>query len=171
MISSTTLRFVGSPFQVAVPLTFEASQITIRVLGGLLSAYHLSGNDTMFLEKAVDLADRLMPAFDTVRSFSFRTGIVLTQSTPAVRPASQFYKPASASRYYRLRQSWSYQCRRSSVRFPLLAFAVSPNTYGGSSGTSRTLQLELKYLSELTGNPIYWKKAERVSNQGFGQGA
>jgi hypothetical protein len=27
----------------------------------------------------------------------------------------------------------------------------------------RTLQLELKYLSELTGNPIYWQKAEKVS--------
>lgn len=27
----------------------------------------------------------------------------------------------------------------------------------------RTLQLELKYLSEITGNPIYWQKAEKVS--------
>ena len=45
-------------------------QITIRVLGGLLSAYHLSGNDQMFLDKAVDLADRLLPAFDTVRRAS-----------------------------------------------------------------------------------------------------
>lgn len=41
--------------------TFE---ITIRVLGGLLSAYHLS-NDDIFLEKAVDLAERIMPVFDT----------------------------------------------------------------------------------------------------------
>ena len=44
-------------------------QITIRVLGGLLSAYHLSGEtDHMLLDKAVDLADRILPAFDTVRS-------------------------------------------------------------------------------------------------------
>jgi endoplasmic reticulum Man9GlcNAc2 1,2-alpha-mannosidase len=41
--------------------TFE---ITIRVLGGLLSAYHLS-NDDLFLEKAVDLAERIMPVFAT----------------------------------------------------------------------------------------------------------
>jgi hypothetical protein len=41
--------------------TFE---LTIRVLGGLLSAYHLS-NDDIFLEKAVDLAERIMPIFDT----------------------------------------------------------------------------------------------------------
>lgn len=37
---------------------------TIRILGGLLSAYHLSG-DPLFLQKAVDLGDRLMPAFKT----------------------------------------------------------------------------------------------------------
>lgn len=45
-------------------------QITIRVLGGLLSAYHLSGEDQLFLDKAVDLADRLLPVFDTVRHSS-----------------------------------------------------------------------------------------------------
>ena len=30
-----------------------------------MSSYHLSNNDTLFLERAVDLADRLLPAFDT----------------------------------------------------------------------------------------------------------
>ena len=40
------------------------SQTTIRVLGGLLSAYHFS-NDSLFLDKAVELADRIMPAFNT----------------------------------------------------------------------------------------------------------
>ena len=39
-------------------------EITIRVLGGLMSSYHLSG-DVIFLQRAVDLADRLMIAFDT----------------------------------------------------------------------------------------------------------
>ncbi|XP_058807864.1 endoplasmic reticulum mannosyl-oligosaccharide 1,2-alpha-mannosidase isoform X2 [Phymastichus coffea] len=39
-------------------------EVTIRVLGGLLSAYHLSG-DKMFLDKAIDLGDRMMPAFST----------------------------------------------------------------------------------------------------------
>ncbi|XP_017128996.1 endoplasmic reticulum mannosyl-oligosaccharide 1,2-alpha-mannosidase [Drosophila elegans] len=37
-------------------------EVTIRVLGGLLSAYHLSG-DTMFLERASELGNRLLPAF------------------------------------------------------------------------------------------------------------
>ena len=34
-------------------------ETTIRVLGGLLSAYHLSG-DRMFVDKAKDLAQRLI---------------------------------------------------------------------------------------------------------------
>ncbi|XP_069915555.1 endoplasmic reticulum mannosyl-oligosaccharide 1,2-alpha-mannosidase isoform X2 [Oryctolagus cuniculus] len=37
---------------------------TIRVLGGLLSAYHLSG-DGLFLRKAEDFGHRLLPAFRT----------------------------------------------------------------------------------------------------------
>ncbi|XP_007475475.1 endoplasmic reticulum mannosyl-oligosaccharide 1,2-alpha-mannosidase isoform X2 [Monodelphis domestica] len=37
---------------------------TIRILGGLLSTYHLSG-DSLFLEKAIDIGNRLMPAFNT----------------------------------------------------------------------------------------------------------
>ncbi|XP_043286464.1 endoplasmic reticulum mannosyl-oligosaccharide 1,2-alpha-mannosidase [Venturia canescens] len=39
-------------------------EVTIRVLGGLLAAYHLSG-DKMFLNKALDLGDRSLPAFST----------------------------------------------------------------------------------------------------------
>ncbi|KAI8981325.1 glycoside hydrolase [Trametes punicea] len=43
---------------------FNTFETTIRVLGGLLSAYTLT-NDSMYLEKAKDLADRILPAFDT----------------------------------------------------------------------------------------------------------
>ncbi|KAJ6808283.1 mannosyl-oligosaccharide 1,2-alpha-mannosidase MNS1-like [Iris pallida] len=45
---------------------YEASvfETTIRVVGGLLSAYDLSG-DEIFLEKAKDISDRLLPAWDT----------------------------------------------------------------------------------------------------------
>ncbi|XP_022721371.1 mannosyl-oligosaccharide 1,2-alpha-mannosidase MNS1-like isoform X1 [Durio zibethinus] len=45
---------------------YDASvfETTIRVVGGLLSAYDLSG-DKVFLEKARDIADRLLPAWDT----------------------------------------------------------------------------------------------------------
>lgn len=37
-------------------------EVTIRILGGLLSAYYFS-NDGLFLEKAVDLGERLLPCF------------------------------------------------------------------------------------------------------------
>jgi len=56
---------------IANKLTFEREgnfntfETTIRILGGLLSAYHLSGQDPVYLEKAVDLANRLLPVFDT----------------------------------------------------------------------------------------------------------
>lgn len=39
-------------------------ETTIRMLGGLLSAHYLSGND-MFLEKAVDLGNRIIGAFES----------------------------------------------------------------------------------------------------------
>ncbi|XP_077986058.1 endoplasmic reticulum mannosyl-oligosaccharide 1,2-alpha-mannosidase-like isoform X2 [Glandiceps talaboti] len=39
-------------------------ETTIRVLGGLLSTYHLSG-DTVFLDKAVKLGDALLPCFNS----------------------------------------------------------------------------------------------------------
>ena len=54
---STSLRFDGGG---AVSF-FET---TIRVLGGLLSTFELS-SDRMFLDRAVDLGNRLLTAFDT----------------------------------------------------------------------------------------------------------
>ncbi|KAG1742756.1 glycoside hydrolase family 47 protein, partial [Suillus paluster] len=42
--------------------TFET---TIRVLGGLLAAYHLSGQDPVFLKKAHELGSRILPVFET----------------------------------------------------------------------------------------------------------
>ncbi|KAG7100036.1 hypothetical protein E1B28_001822 [Marasmius oreades] len=44
---------------------FSTFETTIRVLGGLLSAYHLSGEDRLYLDQAVDLADRILPVFNT----------------------------------------------------------------------------------------------------------
>ncbi|KAE9601634.1 hypothetical protein Lal_00040660 [Lupinus albus] len=45
-------------------------ETTIRVLGGLLSAYDLS-NDELFLEKARDLADKLLPAWNSPSGIPF----------------------------------------------------------------------------------------------------
>ncbi|XP_042365344.1 endoplasmic reticulum mannosyl-oligosaccharide 1,2-alpha-mannosidase [Plectropomus leopardus] len=57
-------------------LTFDKNvdvnlfETTIRVLGGLLSTYHLTG-DQLFLDKAKDLGFRLMPAFKTPSKIPF----------------------------------------------------------------------------------------------------
>lgn len=55
---------------VATSLTLDVArdvnlfEVTIRILGGLLSAYHLSA-DRVFVDKAIDLGNRLLPAFKT----------------------------------------------------------------------------------------------------------
>ncbi|KAM4663151.1 LOW QUALITY PROTEIN: endoplasmic reticulum mannosyl-oligosaccharide 1,2-alpha-mannosidase [Discoglossus pictus] len=55
---------------VSTKLTFDKNvdvnlfESTIRILGGLLSTYHLT-QDAMFLDKAKDIGTRLLPAFNT----------------------------------------------------------------------------------------------------------
>ncbi|KAJ1272655.1 hypothetical protein BS78_06G220000 [Paspalum vaginatum] len=51
---------------------YDASvfETTIRVVGGLLSAHDLSG-DKVFLDKAKDIADRLLPAWDTTSGIPY----------------------------------------------------------------------------------------------------
>jgi hypothetical protein len=44
------------------PVTVSFFETTIRLLGGLMSCYDLSG-DQMFLDKALDLGNRLLPCF------------------------------------------------------------------------------------------------------------
>lgn len=115
--------------------TFET---TIRVLGGLLSAHWLSttfpnvaplrdddvgavGED-LYIEKAVDLANRLLGAYNT------KTGIPL-----------------------------------SSCIFNTSTGVGSHGDMGSAStAEATTLQLEMKYLAKLTGEPLYWEKAEQV---------
>lgn len=50
--------------KIQLPTDVSVFETTIRVIGGLLSAFHLK-SDTMFLKKATALADRLIIAFDT----------------------------------------------------------------------------------------------------------
>lgn len=115
--------------------TFET---TIRMLGGLLSAYYLSttfphlapqhdddanqpGED-LYIEKATDLADRLLGAYDSPSGVPYAS---LNLNT---------------------------------------SMGVSSHLDAGASSTAEaaTLQLEMKYLSKITGESIYWQKAEHV---------
>ncbi len=52
-------------------ISVQLFEVNIRLIGGLLSAYQLDG-DKRFLNLAVDLADRLLPAFDTPTGMPYR---------------------------------------------------------------------------------------------------
>lgn len=45
--------------------TVNLFETTIRILGGLLSAFYLSGGDRVFLYKAVELGMRMTPGFQS----------------------------------------------------------------------------------------------------------
>ena len=115
--------------------TFET---TIRMLGGLLSAHYLSttyphlapqldddvnqpGED-LYIEKATDLADRLLGAYNTPSGVPHASiNLNTSQGIPA------------------------------------------GGDFGASStAEAATLQLEMKYLSKLMGEPIYWETSEHV---------
>ncbi|KAJ5665980.1 Glycoside hydrolase family 47 [Penicillium maclennaniae] len=107
--------------------TFET---TIRMLGGLLSAHYLSTqlpdipsrHDHVYLEKAIDLADRLLAAYDSPAGIPYSSVNIGTRQ------------------------------------------GLKSHTDNGASSTAEatTLQLEMKYLANLTGNGVYWEKAENV---------
>jgi mannosyl-oligosaccharide alpha-1,2-mannosidase len=63
-------------------------ETNIRLVGGLLSAHHACG-DPVLLAKARDLADRLMPAFDTPTGMPYRYVNLKTKAVrdPATNPA------------------------------------------------------------------------------------
>ena len=63
MLSSTRSRYVFHNW-CFVGAKLNVSQTTIRVLGGLLSAYALSG-EPILLARADDLGAMLLPAFNT----------------------------------------------------------------------------------------------------------
>jgi Glycosyl hydrolase family 47 len=52
-------------------ISVQFFEINIRLLGGLLSAYQLDG-DKRFLDLAIDLANRLMPAFNSPTGMPYR---------------------------------------------------------------------------------------------------
>ena len=69
-------------------LDVQLFEINIRLLGGLLSAYQLDG-DERFLNLAVDLAERLLPAFNSPTGMPYRFVNLITGATsdPLNNPA------------------------------------------------------------------------------------
>ena len=52
-------------------ISVQVFEVTIRLMGGLLSAYQMDG-DEQFLFRATDLANRLLPAFETPTGIPYR---------------------------------------------------------------------------------------------------
>jgi mannosyl-oligosaccharide alpha-1,2-mannosidase len=65
------LRWTKSDLSFDVDGEVSVFETSIRLLGGLLSAHHACG-DPVLLAKARDLADRLIPAFDTPTGMPYR---------------------------------------------------------------------------------------------------
>jgi len=63
-------KWVESNLNFDRPIEVSLFETTIRFLGGLVSAYDLS-KETVFLNKAVDLADRLLWAFNTTTGIPY----------------------------------------------------------------------------------------------------
>lgn len=63
-------RWIESSLKLDVNRDVNLFETTIRVLGGLLSIYHLSGED-IFLSKAVELGNRMLPCFDSPSSIPY----------------------------------------------------------------------------------------------------
>lgn len=96
-------------------------ETTIRMLGGLLSAYHLSEDD-IYLDKAVDLANALVGGFNSATGIPYSSVNLMTGE------------------------------------------GIKNHVDNGASSTAEvaTLQLEFKYLSYLTGETLFWEKAEHI---------
>ncbi|KAI9594262.1 glycoside hydrolase [Syncephalis fuscata] len=118
--------WISSSLSFNIDASVSLFETTIRVLGGLLSGYTLSG-DKILLERARELGDRLLPAY----------------ATPSGLP------------------------------YPLINLATGKGSYFGGRGEVvglaevGTLQLEMRELSRLTGNPKYWEAAKRADDPGF----
>ncbi|KAM9641758.1 endoplasmic reticulum mannosyl-oligosaccharide 1,2-alpha-mannosidase isoform 3-T3 [Trichechus inunguis] len=63
-------KWVSQKLQFQKDVDVNLFESTIRILGALLSTYHLTG-DSLFLEKAKDFGNRLLPAFKTPSKIPF----------------------------------------------------------------------------------------------------
>lgn len=96
------LAWVKSDLSFDVDGELSVFETIIRLVGGLLSAHHACG-DPVLLAKARDLADRLLPAFDTPtgmpwRFINLRTGAVRDGATNPAETGSCITELGTLSR-------------------------------------------------------------------------
>ncbi|CAH8873117.1 unnamed protein product [Trichobilharzia szidati] len=119
---NAAVKWIESSLDFSQPSVVSVFEFNIRYLGGLLSAYTFT-RKPILLNKAVELAQRLLPAFET----------------PSGIPMSLVNLKTGDKRNF----IWA------SSRCSILS------EFG-------TLHMEFKYLSELTGNPVYAEKVDNI---------
>ncbi|XP_071955897.1 mannosyl-oligosaccharide 1,2-alpha-mannosidase IA-like [Antedon mediterranea] len=115
-------NWVAHSFTFNPPSDISVFEVNIRFVGGLLSTFALTG-DEVFKTKAVEIADRLLPAFNTPTGIPY--GLVNSKTGNG--------------------RNWGWASGGSSI----LA------EYG-------SMHLEFAYLSEITGDPKYLQKVQKV---------
>ena len=119
-------------------------ETTIRILGGLLSAHLfaqdpsiMSDYDGKLLDLAVDLADRLLPSFDTKTGIPF--GTVHLQSGVPKRETTQAWTSAAGSL---------------SLELGMLSVLTGDPKYGLAAREALTALFELRSGLDLVGRHI-----------------
>lgn len=144
------------------------SQPNANAPGRTSPAYSMSGHDQLYLEKARDLGDRLLPIFDTVGlsrqpAAIGATTFLISILFLALWHSSFLHQPGAAPGHSRQGQQQLCLRCRSGVSVHLCLVLTAPAcllTQQPVGDHYRTLQLEMRYLSELTGDPKYWQKAK-----------
>ncbi|NXW34963.1 MA1C1 mannosidase, partial [Phaetusa simplex] len=123
-------KWVEKSFDLNVNGEASLFEVNIRYIGGLLAAYYLTGEE-VFKSKALELGEKLLPAFNTP------TGIPRGVINLGRQDTRSLLSPCSGMSW-----SWGWASAGSSI---LAEFG--------------TLHLEFLHLSELSGNPVFAEKA------------
>ncbi len=96
-------NYVVDSLDFNIDIEAKIFEVNIRILGGLLSMYELSGND-LVLEKARDFADRMLPAFNTKTGIptywvNLKTGAVKGDTVNVAEAASYTFEMGILSYY------------------------------------------------------------------------
>ncbi|NXS10289.1 MA1C1 mannosidase, partial [Neodrepanis coruscans] len=123
-------KWVEKSFDLNVNGEASLFEVNIRYIGGLLATYYLTGEE-VFKNKALELGEKLLPAFNTP------TGIPRGVINLGRQDTRSLFSPCSGMSW-----SWGWASAGSSI---LAEFG--------------TLHLEFLHLSELSGNPVFAEKA------------
>ncbi len=96
-------QYVIDSLDFNIDIDAKIFEVNIRILGGLLSMYDLSGNK-LILDKAQDFADRMMPAFDSPTGIPYywvnlKTGEVKGNQVNVAEAASYTFEMGILSYY------------------------------------------------------------------------